>query len=63
MREAGGGMLPACSEQGPAETAGSKIDKVLNDTGDATNEAADTTGDVIEEAADDTRSAIDDATN
>lgn len=49
---AGGGMLTACSEQGPAEKAGENIDNAVDDTGDAINEAAD-----------DTRDAINDATN
>lgn len=48
----GGGMLAACSEQGPAEKAGEKID-----------DAADDAGDAIDDAVDEANDAIDDATN
>lgn len=53
----GGGMLTACSEQGPAEEAGEKMDRAVKDAG----EAADDARDAIDEAADDTRDALDDA--
>lgn len=55
----GAGMLTACSEQGPAERAGERVDNAVNDAGDAMRETADDARDAIDEAADDTRDALD----
>lgn len=39
--------LPACREKGPAEKAGEKIDKAVDDVKDKTKEAADKVEDKV----------------
>ncbi len=51
--------LAACSQDGPAEKAGEKIDNAAEDFGDAMEEATDDAGDSLEEAGD----AVEDATD
>jgi predicted small lipoprotein YifL len=41
--------LPACREKGPAEKAGEKIDKAVDDVKDKTKEAADKIEDKVKE--------------
>ncbi len=51
--------LAACSQDGPAENAGEKIDNAAEDLGDSMEDATDDAGDALEEAGD----AVEDATN
>jgi len=41
--------LPACREKGPAEKAGEKIDKAVDDVKDKTKEAADKVEDKVKQ--------------
>lgn len=51
--------LVACSQDGPAENAGEKVDNAAEDFGDAMEDATDDAGDSLEEAGD----AVEDATD
>jgi hypothetical protein len=57
----GGGLLTACSEEGPAEKTGAKIDRFLKDAGDTMSDAADEAEDALEEATEKTKKALEEA--
>lgn len=44
--------LGACSQEGPAERAGEKIDNAVEETGESIDSALENAGDKIEDAAD-----------
>lgn len=44
--------LGACSQEGPAERAGEKIDNAVEETSESVDSAMENTGDKIEDAAD-----------
>ncbi|MBX9964579.1 MAG: antitoxin [Burkholderiales bacterium] len=46
------GGLYGCKQEGPAETAGKKIDQAVEKTGDALEKAGEKTGDALEKAGD-----------
>jgi uncharacterized protein HemX len=46
------GGLYGCKQEGPAETAGKKIDNAVEKTGEALEKAGEKTGDALEKAGD-----------
>ncbi len=53
-------LATGCSDEGPAEEAGEKIDQAMEDTGEAVDDAADDLGDAVDDAADNLEDAADD---
>jgi len=46
------GSLYGCKQEGPAETAGKKIDQAVEKTGDAVNKAGEEVGKAVEKTGD-----------
>jgi hypothetical protein len=60
-----GAGLSGCKQEGPAETAGKKVDEAVKDTGkamekagEAVDKAAEKTGDALEKAGDKVEEAV-----